>query len=73
MRHVTILLLLTVLTSCSTVEVVPVLEPRCVQTQGITSAEYGTQEWLNALSVELTKLKECIRSWEDAVRTHNRP
>lgn len=34
-------------------------------------AQYGTQEWLEGLEIELIKLKECIKSWETQAEVFN--
>lgn len=71
MKHSILILVLTILTACSSNPVVvPVIEPVCPQTK-IIKSEYGSQEWLNELGVNIVKLQECIKSWEVIVRAHN--
>lgn len=70
MKQVRNILVLMILTGCSTTRVVPFLAPNCQPTKPI-AAQYCTQGYLDETGLNIKKMKECIGLWEAAAKTHN--
>ena len=68
----TMILLLGILTMSCAVRsrVVPITEPVCEAREEIF-VEYGTQEWLNAMGLNLVKMQQCILKYQAVIRAHN--
>lgn len=83
-KPIALILLLTILTSCATVEtftVVPVLEPDCEIPSSksdwycLTDDCYHyvlSQEHINKIKRKMLALEDCIGDWQAVVRAHNK-